>query len=339
LGALVWTPYALGQPEHRHLSSGYSHQQVIITMSSQITTTTAKPSALATMASKFNVDPSKLLGTLKNTVFKGASDDELMSLVIVANEYGLNPLTKEIYAFPAKGGGIVPVVSIDGWLRMMNDHPQFDGIEFEFCETDGKLISCTAMIYRKDRKHPTSVTEYLSECRRGTDPWKMEHRMLRHKATIQCARVAFGFSGITDEDEAERIGSARDVTPKATESKLFKPKTPAPEECPQPPPFKSLAQSPATADSPATYGDGRQDQSNESAESFSLDATEVSLLDQVAEKLSTARLKWSEVHAVMADNGLADADFVPLTEAPSDVLSACLAQFDAIVKLVKGGVK
>jgi hypothetical protein len=43
----------------------------------------------------------------------------------------------------------------------------------------------------------------------------MEHRMLRHKATIQGARVAFGFSGITDEDEAAATpGLARDVTPK-----------------------------------------------------------------------------------------------------------------------------
>jgi hypothetical protein len=38
--------------------------------------------------------------------------------------------------------------------------------------------------------------------------------MLRHKATIQGARVAFGFSGITDEDEAAATpGLARDVTP------------------------------------------------------------------------------------------------------------------------------
>ena len=176
-------------------------------------------SALALMAGKYNVEPNKLLETLKNTVFRGATNDELLALVVVSNEYGLNPLTKEIYAFPAKGGGIVPVVSIDGWIRMMNDHPQFDGIEYQDGHDEqGKLISCTSVIYRKDRSHPTRVTEYLSECRRNTDPWKMEHRMLRHKATIQGARVAFGFSGITDEDEATvmpGLAGARDVTPKA----------------------------------------------------------------------------------------------------------------------------
>lgn len=183
----------------------------------QLAAAPQKASALAVMAGKYNVEPGKLLDTLKNTVFKNATNDELLALVVVSNEYGLNPLTKEIYAFPAKGGGIVPVVSIDGWIRMMNDHPQFDGINYEFeHDEQGRLIACTAIIYRKDRSHPTRVTEYLAECRRNTEPWKMERRMLRHKATIQGARVAFGFSGITDEDEAAAtpgLANARDVTP------------------------------------------------------------------------------------------------------------------------------
>lgn len=189
-----------------------------------------KASALALMAGKFNVEPKKLLETLKNTVFRGATDDELMTLVVVSNEYGLNPLLKEIYAFPAKGGGIVPVVSIDGWIRMMNDHPQFDGIDYEFEHADdGKLVACTSVIYRKDRSKPVRVTEYMVECRRNTEPWKMEHRMLRHKATIQGARVAFGFSGITDEDEAAATpGLARDVTPKAARAVPLDPFTQTP---------------------------------------------------------------------------------------------------------------
>ena len=186
-------------------------------MSELTTTPQPKVSALAVMASTLNVDPAKLLQTLKATVFRGASDDEILALVVISNTYGLNPILKEVYAFPAKGGGIVPVVSIDGWIRMMNDHPQFDGIDYQFeHDPKGGLVACTAIIYRKDRSHPTRVTEYLSECKRNTEPWKMERRMLRHKATIQGARVAFGFSGITDEDEAAAtpgLANARDVTP------------------------------------------------------------------------------------------------------------------------------
>lgn len=34
----------------------------------------------------------------------------------------------------------------------------------------------------------------------------MENRMLRHKAVMQCARIAFGFSGIHDEDDGQVIG-------------------------------------------------------------------------------------------------------------------------------------
>lgn len=169
------------------------------------------PSALAVMAAKVHVDPAKLHATLKATVFKGASDEELLALVVVANTYGLNPLLKELYAFPAKGGGIVPVVSVDGWISMVNNHPQMDGMDFEDHRDDaGKLEAITCIIYRKDRNRPIKVTEYLSECKRNTEPWKMENRMLRHKALIQCARVAFGFSGVTDEEEAEDF---RNVTP------------------------------------------------------------------------------------------------------------------------------
>src|SRR6185437_8589215 len=61
-------------------------------------------------------------------------------------------------------------------------------------------------IYRKDRNHPTTVTEYMSECKRTSPAWQSHpKRMLRHKALIQCARLAFGFVGIFDQDEAERI--------------------------------------------------------------------------------------------------------------------------------------
>lgn len=171
-----------------------------------------KNSILAKMAAKFSVDGVVLQKTLSDTVFRGATQEQTVALLIVSDQYGLNPFTKEIYAFPAKGGGIIPVVGIDGWLRIINEHPQFDGMDFE--QDD---VSCTCKIYRKDRQHPTILTEFLDECKRNTEPWNTcPQRMLRHKAIIQCARVAFGFGGIHDEDEGKIIANAEytDITAK-----------------------------------------------------------------------------------------------------------------------------
>lgn len=160
----------------------------------------------------------QMIETLKKTAFRGVSvsDEQMTALMVVANQYGLNPWTKEIYAFPDKGG-IVPVVGVDGWARIMNEHHMFDGIEF-----DSNEDSCTCTIYRKDRSRPTRVTEYLNECKKsGSGPWSSHpKRMLRHKAMIQCARLAFGFGGIYDPDEAERIAEARDVTPSPVQQAL-----------------------------------------------------------------------------------------------------------------------
>lgn len=166
-------------------------------MSNALTTLTSK------LASRLDIgDGAGLVETLKATAFKGqVSDAQMTALLIVANQYGLNPWTKEIYAFPDQNNGIVPVVGVDGWARILNGNAQFDGMEFE--QNDE---SCTCIIFRKDRSHPIKVTEYMSECKREVKPWKSHpKRMLRHKAMIQCARLAFGFGGIYDQDEAERI--------------------------------------------------------------------------------------------------------------------------------------
>jgi phage recombination protein Bet len=181
-----------------------------MTDSTQVATIERQPrSVLVDMADRYGMEPAPFEATLRATVCKGnVSREEFAAFLLVAKEYRLNPLTKEIYAFPAKGGGIQPIVSIDGWCRIINEQPVLDGVEFVDVIEGGELIAVTCHIHRKDRTRPTSVTEYMGECRRTTDVWKTwPARMLRHKALIQCARYAFGFSGIVDPDEYERITS------------------------------------------------------------------------------------------------------------------------------------
>lgn len=168
----------------------------------------SRPTAIQAMANRLNLTPAKLQETLRMTVFKGASDAEFAALIVVANEYKLNPLTKEIFAFPSKGGGITPVVSVDGWIRIINEHPMMDGIEFnDIVDEKGNLYAIESVIYRRDRTRPIKVTEYMDECKGGGPAWqKTPKRMLRHRALIQGGRVAFGFSGLYVEGDDMPVG-------------------------------------------------------------------------------------------------------------------------------------
>ena len=178
-------------------------------------------------AATYTLDPKRVLPILKATAFKTRngepSNEQMAALLVVADQYGLNPFTKEIYAFPDKQNGIVPVVGVDGWSRIINGRKEFNGMDFEYSDsivTDDEHKPCPewvrCIIHRKDQSHPIAVTEYFDECYRTPfktnsgsvvkGPWQTHtKRMLRHKAMIQAARIAFGFVGIFDPDEADRI--------------------------------------------------------------------------------------------------------------------------------------
>lgn len=174
-------------------------------------------SVIGEMAKKWGMEREAFEATIRQTCMPSnmqVSAAQFTAFLLVAREYGLNPITKEIFAFPARNGGIQPIVSVDGWCNIINSHQQLDGIVFEDKLDDaGKIIAIKCKIYRKDRAHPVECTEYMGECERKTETWKQwPIRMLRHKALIQCARYAFGFSGIVEQDEAERQNMI-DVTP------------------------------------------------------------------------------------------------------------------------------
>lgn len=167
-------------------------------------------SILEAYAQEHGLSGRKMYDTLAATIFptkQSATPEQVNALLIVARSYGLNPFTKEIFAFPAKGGAIVPVVSVDGWAKLANTHPDCAGIELQVAMgPDGKTpVSATCRVHRRSWKVPVEITEYLHEVKRNTDPWnKQPVRMLRHRAMIQAVRIAFGFGGIYEADEAAR---------------------------------------------------------------------------------------------------------------------------------------
>jgi phage recombination protein Bet len=208
-------------------------------MSNVVAVSTPQKSVLVDMASRYGMEPKIFADALKATVVpKDVSNEQFAAFLLVAKQYELNPLTKEIYAFPTRGGGIQPIVSIDGWANLINSHPAMDGLEFHDQTTDkGELLAVTCRIFRKDRSRPIEATEYMVECRRNTDTWRQwPRRMLRHKAMIQAARYAFGFAGIIEPDEWERSPerpSEAQVTP------------------PSPPPAPKVVPLPPAAEAPA----------------------------------------------------------------------------------------
>ena len=165
---------------------------------------------------------SGMIVSAKNQHGSVATNAELAIVTGVAAKYDLNPLVKEMAAF-VSGGKLQVTVMIDGWYKMVNRQPTFDGVEFDdHMDANGKLTAITCRMYLTNRTRPVTVTEYLAECRKtgnGADVWnKWPSRMLRHKAYIQAARMAFGISEVVDPDEAERIKEneptqERDVTP------------------------------------------------------------------------------------------------------------------------------
>jgi phage recombination protein Bet len=167
-----------------------------------------KRSVTIDMAHRFGMEAAPFEQVLRATVVPHETTrEQFAAFLLVAKRYNLDPITREIYAFPSRAGGIQPIVGVDGWIRIINDNPQMDGIQFDdHLGNDGEITAITCRISRKDRARPIEVTEYLNECRRPNEAWqRWPARMLRHKALIQCARVAFGLSGIVEPDEFERF--------------------------------------------------------------------------------------------------------------------------------------
>jgi len=117
----------------------------------------------------------------------------ILSLLRSMQSLHLDPLCEEIGFTQYDDGQWQVFITIEGCSKLLNQHPQFNGLVFTQSDTliDGvpEWIECA--IYRKDRTVPTTVREYLTEVKGENEIWrKMPRRMLRHRALQQCVRLA-----------------------------------------------------------------------------------------------------------------------------------------------------
>jgi len=119
----------------------------------------------------------------------------ILTLLRMMQSLHLDPLSEEIGFTQYDDGHWQVFITIEGCSKLLNQHPQFNGLIFHQAETlvEGvpEWIECS--IYRRDRIMPITVREYLTEVRGENTIWqKMPRRMLRHRALQQCVRLAMG---------------------------------------------------------------------------------------------------------------------------------------------------
>jgi hypothetical protein len=131
-----------------------------------------------------------------------------VQLLRLANKYRLDPLSDEITLLQNQDQTYQPFITIDGWSKLMNDHPQYAGMSLrdssELIDGIPTWMECT--IYRNDRILPIVIKEYYEEVKTDHPSWQqMPRRMLRHRAIQQCARLALGISAIEEFSRSENL--------------------------------------------------------------------------------------------------------------------------------------
>jgi phage recombination protein Bet len=157
--------------------------------------------------------------TIKNTVAKGANDNELSMFLHICRTYGLDPFLKEIfYSSDMK----TIMTSRDGYLKVAQRDPSFKGIksavvhendnftmdiaanmvEHSFGAKDrGDIVGAWAIVEREGRE-PVIQYAPFDEYNKGRSTWKQfPSAMICKCAEALALKRQFGISGLVTQEE------------------------------------------------------------------------------------------------------------------------------------------
>jgi phage recombination protein Bet len=154
-----------------------------------------------------------------------ATDHELDTFIYLSNQYGLDPIKKEIY-FIKYGGKATIMTSRDGYLTIAQRNPNFNGMESDAIYEGDRLTKrddCSILIsygdehfkfdkaqlrgafcnvYRKDMDMAVSVLVALKDYKKDNDIWRQyTNAMIIKIAESQALKRAFGISGLVTKEE------------------------------------------------------------------------------------------------------------------------------------------
>lgn len=148
------------------------------------------------------------------------TDAQVAAFVSIAVEMKVNPLLPGmLYAYPAKGGGIVPIMGPDGVFKKLSEREDIDGWDVKVFPEDVSLppTHATATIYRKGSQHPITYTALKSEWFVGDNPnWSSRPRhMLQLRALKHAARQVIHGLPYDEDDRHIMEVTERIVSPGA----------------------------------------------------------------------------------------------------------------------------
>ena len=142
------------------------------------------------------------LQLIRDMCAKGATDNEFLVMMELANRYQLDPFARQIWLVKYGDSPAQIFCGRDGYLAIAHRSGVFDGMDAGADkDAEGQLYGW-CKVWRKDMSHPFEVRVYASEYSTGKNLWKDKPRtMIQKVAEAQCLRRAFSISGLYSPEE------------------------------------------------------------------------------------------------------------------------------------------
>lgn len=177
---------------------------------------------------------------IKNTVAKGATNDELEMFMYLATQYNLDPFKNEIW-FMKYGGKTTIMTSRDGYLKYAQLNPEFEGL-MSFVVREGDVFEIDASEYKVVHKFGTKRGPILgawSRCdRKGKKPFiayvefdeynkkqnvwnSYPSAMIQKVAEVFVLKRAFGINGLVTKEEMDGGEVKDDINISSDQAKVL----------------------------------------------------------------------------------------------------------------------